>query len=85
MQEAEIAGVAGSLSKAQREAMTAGGPFATSIPKLTGASCRCALQRRGLVVDRMYATAMTDFGLQVRAHLQRTQGESRAKETPDAE
>jgi len=31
---------------------------------------QCALRRKGLVVDRMYATALTEIGLAVRAHLQ---------------
>lgn len=69
MTDPDIAAIAKGLTKAQREALSAGGPFATSIPSLTGSSCRCALQRRGLVVDRMYATALTPRGLQVRAYL----------------
>ena len=66
-----IAEIAKGLTKAQREAIyhESHGPFATSIYSLTSAACRCALQRKGLVVDRMYATALTPLGLDVRNYL----------------
>lgn len=71
MTNAEIERIAKGLTKAQREAVMHGspGPFATSIYSLTRAGTRCALQRKGLVVDRMYATALTPLGLRVRAYL----------------
>jgi len=69
----DAAEMAAKLTKAQRDAVSAGGPFATSIPSLTSAATRCALQRRGLVVDRMYATALTPLGLAIRQLLQKDQ------------
>ena len=67
--------VAAKLTRAQREAMCSHyqGPFSTSIHALTAASCRAALQRKGLVVDRMYSIALTPLGLAVRAILQEKQ------------
>lgn len=66
-----IARIAAGLSKAQREAIAhpSLGPFATFIYSLTSAGTRCALQRKGIVVDVMYATALTPLGLAVRDYL----------------
>lgn len=71
MTNPQVRAVAGKLTRAQREALVhpSLGPFCTSIYSLTGASCRCALQRKGIVVDRMYATALTPLGLAVREYL----------------
>jgi hypothetical protein len=71
---AAVAAIADGLSKAQREAIChpSHGPFSTSIYSLTSASTRAALQRKGVVVDRMYATALTPLGLAVKRHLEGT-------------
>lgn len=66
--ERDVAGIAAGLTKAQREAMRAVHP-ARSIPFITTAACRCALQRLGLVVDRQYCELLTPLGEQVRQHL----------------
>lgn len=70
-----IVEVAKGLSAAQRTALwidlaVDGDP---AIPYFTGASCRCALQRKGIVVDRMYETKLTPLGIELRAHLLATQ------------
>lgn len=67
--------VAKGLTEAQRHALLIdlavdGEP---AISYFTSASCRCALQRKGIVVDRMYETKLTPLGLTVRAHLLTTQ------------
>ena len=64
--------IAAELTASQRYAIAHRdlGPFATCILSLTSAATRTALQRKGLVVDRMYATALTPLGLAVRAALQ---------------
>jgi len=68
----DAAKIARGLTEAQKRAINppAHGPFATSICSLTSVNTQCALRRKGLVVDRMYATALTEIGLAVRAHLQ---------------
>lgn len=70
----DVKKIVAELTEAQREAVSAGGPFATCIPSLTSAATRCALQRRGLVVDRMYATTLTPLGLAVRSALDQERG-----------
>lgn len=80
--EQEIAAIVRGLTKAQREAICPAehGPFATAIYSLAGASCRSALQRKGLVVDRMYATALTPLGLAVAAHLRSREASDGSRE-----
>ena len=63
----DVAEIAKGLTKAQREALT--GHNSWRIRTTTSAPCRCALQRKGLVVDRMYAESFTPLGLAVRKHL----------------
>jgi hypothetical protein len=63
----EPASIAGRLTVAQREAFKS--PRTTHIRSITGAACRCALQRKGLVVNHMYSEELTPLGMAVRAVL----------------
>lgn len=70
---AEGAGeLAASLTQKQRQALTGEAVREGGFLKLRrelGPSMRCALQRRGVVVDRMYCEILTPLGEAIREHL----------------
>lgn len=66
--DTEAAKIAATLTKAQRWAIEKGSGY--MIAHSTGPACRSALQRKGVVIDRMYSERLTPLGLRVRAALQ---------------
>ena len=67
--DADVREMARGLSEAAKWAMSRG-PIGY-IARSTGAACRASLQRKGLVLDRMYAESLTPLGLEVQAALRR--------------
>lgn len=61
------------LTEAQRWSLAKGSDI--TIASSTTPACRCALQRKGLVVDRQYSERLTPLGISVRTYLQEHQHE----------
>jgi len=66
-EEQNVSLIASALTAPQRYAFERS--FPDRIQGSTTPACRCALQRKGLVVNRMYAEDFTPLGREVRAHI----------------